>query len=275
MTIQELLRNAPLKVFDEPPLVDIAKLFSSKTRFDGKTVINEPVLPGMLGIFFARFDPNGPLHLLRNSCIYVPCPEDRHMVVCDVDFLTDWRNALSNAKQGNLLALSKKPKKLSSDNEYMQAFYTMFRAHLHYMFPRWVVGHEIGHAVLRHATSQSLELTDSSTRRRLSMQSELDADKFVVDHMINDDEESQMHFFGAITHLLNEWIADETGVTSMNLGAVDYRGQSVTIRDASPTHPPMILRLLTLIDAFLVRFPTIDTTGFYQRVRAHVVAVAP
>lgn len=275
MTIQDILLVTPLDTWHHESLEETARFFCTQTRFDGKLVINQSVFPGMLGVFFVKFDPAGPLRALRNNCLYVPCAEDRHMVLCDFDFVTDWRNALPDQKGSEELAKAKMPTTFvsASPEDYEEGFKVMFRAHLFYVFYRWVIGHEIGHAALQHGSAHSFELGDPSARRRLSIEQELAADRFVIDHMWND-EEARMHFFGAITHLLNHWILNETGVTSVDLGDKDYRGQPVAIRDNSVTHPPMVMRLLNLMDAFLERFPDTDTTGFYKRVRAHVVPVA-
>lgn len=273
MTLDDELRNTPLNTFSVPHLQDVAALFARETRFEGKVVVNNPVMPGMLGIFFARFNSYGQQRKLRNNCVYVAGADDRHFVLCDVDYLTNCKNVLADAVDP--LGICKATfesdafSKAQSQSDLEIACLALFRVHLEYLFPRWVIGHEVGHAVLGHGGLQTL-----NQRQRRSKERELAADRFVIDHMVGD-EKSRMHFHMGITALLYDWIRTETGKDPVKLGATHYIGPSVCIRDESDTHPPMILRLLNLIDAFLERFPDTDTTGYYSRLRKQIRVAQP
>jgi len=277
MTLDEVLREHRLLTFNLPEFNEIVSRFTSNTRFDNHLVVNSPVMPGMLGVFFCRFDPSGILRQLRGNCLYTRGVDDRHFILCDIDFLINPENALRDARDPtgipSLPAIPSTSELNPRMRDYEEQFRQVFRTNLVHFFPRWVIGHEVGHAVLGHGEERlRLGNLGELQNRRESREREISADRFVIERMAGD-ELSRWHFFNALTHSLNNWIKAETGMSSVDIGDRSYSGAIIEIKDDSPTHPPMIIRLLNLMETFLQRFPETDTTGFYSRIHARIKPV--
>jgi hypothetical protein len=275
MTLEDALKQYPVTVTDDiPELSEIAHSFVNNTRFENHFVVNSPVMPGMRGAYFCLFDQNGLYRTLSGNCRYVRGEEDRNYILCDVHFLIHLANALGNSQDTTDITVTdstsiseayRSSRGVPSAQFWEEQFHKLFRANLSYFFPRWVIGHEIGHAVLGHADHPILlGSQDKLEIGRVSRAKEIAADGFVIERMATDETE-RMHFFSALTHLLNNWIRVKTDKDSVELGSRDYRGPQIEINDDSLTHPPMIIRLLNLMEACLEKFPDTDTTGYYAR----------
>jgi hypothetical protein len=127
----------------------------------------------------------------------------------------------------------------------------------------WIIGHEIGHAVLGH---------DPGASGRQSKRHEREADLFFLERLPKFQDVVELGYFG-ITQLLYNWIRYELKTDPVDFGASDYIGAIQVLRDDCPTHPPMLIRLLDLMDTFLERFPKLDKTGYFNRVRSRVEVV--
>lgn len=276
MTLDELLSRSPLATTDVPYFTSLVRYFISETRFDGQTVINPSTVlaPGQLGVFFSDFSQETwrPFAL---SCLHHRGSCETDIILCDVNFLSKIDHALADPSHrtapGGFASSPDFTSLPPEDRRFEAMFSRYFESSVSRFFPYWVIGHEIGHAVLDHGQN-ALRYEDGrlSELSREAREAEVEADLFVIEKIDRSEAEGSFHLFQMLTHLLNHWVAANTGTTAIELGERTYTGPRVLIIDDSWVHPQMIIRILNMLDAYLRKFPDMDSTGYYSRVRSQL-----
>lgn len=237
---------------------EIAEEYVNRTRYAGRIAINLPPQPDALNIYLFRYDAGMGKRFLRNNCTAFPASE---VILCDEALLD---SAPSPPPLADTLKAdgSRRPSPL--------------------LF--WIVGHEIGHVVLRHdraaflfqasgngpendaggnIVTEAARVDDIRTLNR----EEVDADRFAMRSLPIDSQKAWLHFGLPLVDALlwetslrgvgAERLASSPGPKTAQPGDASRdpvksppRGALATVRVGveANQHPPMLLRLYDLMD---------------------------
>lgn len=256
--------------------------FIQGTRFEGRYMLNSPLRASILNIYFLKNDFEGVFAEVRNNCAYLK-HDEYNVILCDINFLSDWRNTFPRGyfkgeSDWHIIDKEKGKKKekwkkhISEDvfEEVLERAEESQHFMLDNFFIQWLLGHEIGHAVLNHSPGHLLYMPDESLKgNRLSKAREIEADLFALNHIFDDDL-TRTIFWMSISRLVAAWVYAETGKSGSEIANSDT---VIKIIDISHTHPPLLLRVLNMVEVLLEKYPYIDNTGYFKRLRSRVSVI--
>jgi hypothetical protein len=283
MNLEAVLRDYHMKnIFHHKNIekyLYIVGKFIRDTKYRGFCAFNMPLEQGTLNVYFLGNHLEDHFQFLKGNCAYLNY-NGYDIILCDVNFLADWRNAfpgpkrkfsmdyddfeyvpnpeLSEAEVRNLFSQSRR----QLENAYSSM--------LDYFFTQWVLGHEIGHAALGHTPGRLVCMQDGSIQgNKLSQDLEREADLFAIDHIFNDEFTPYVVWF-SLSQVVDSWFYAETGTSALDLVYKKEKDAFVEVIERSSTHPPFIVRVLDMINLLLEVYPTIDTTGYFQKLREKI-----
>lgn len=201
--------------------------FTRGTRFDGKLNTDGPPREGYLNLYVTRSAPVGRLAPVKCNCAFV----GESSIVCDRAFLETFAGAVSFTREG---VYGRDADAIWTDNK---AVFEQVNRRIAEVLKAWILGHEIGHAVL-HAES------NFGRRRPFSREQEAEADRFFIERAVAGAGERQIQdlYFG-----LTQIVFAVMGI-AMNLPAEDQNGprQAVIAPSMDGIHEPWLVRALKL-----------------------------
>jgi hypothetical protein len=214
-----------------PPLV-------AHTAYSSQWQINERVRPGWLNIYVLRADITAEftrlpplMQQVAGNCAYAGAPG---IVVCDEAFLATFLTDI-----GLETYVSQWPDAKGRLSVYRSAFLS------------WVLGHEIGHAVLQHPPSHFGRdaFTTMVANASLSQRRELQADSFFVSRLYSN-ETRALDVVRLTIDLLNIEIRAKVGdVGVAGVGIIyDYNDKKVVTYATEGEHPEFVVREVRLLD---------------------------
>jgi hypothetical protein len=267
--VRELVRTYhKLGVWEEPNLgviLPIIDHYTANTRFDGKTLVNPLSLAeGSLHFFFFRSDPEGRLAWFLDSSFYLA---SANLVLCALPFLESLAKYMS-FPEAEPTHFAERIVRSTGEEMDFQALGPEIRRFLDFEFNRflveWAIAHEIGHGHLGHRSSLL-------SKHRFSRVEEEAADDFFVEHIADADRAA--HIWLALSNVLakayHECYQMESGHPYDGSGMVTLEAP-IHLKDASHSHAPFVIRLLDLADGILRRFPDIDMSGYFDKVRRNI-----
>jgi len=240
------------------------------SRFQDHFAINSRVRKSVLNFYFFKDDFPPALSQIRDNCAYLNTNEFE-MIICDVDFLTNWHNAFPGAWEPNI---AKRYKSSEVPQDVLQRTDEILSNMLGGFFTQWVLAHEIGHAVLQHSPGHFLAMPDGTIKElSVSKQRERDADLFAIRHIFND-QMVRFMFWISICQVVASWVYAETGKSAVDLGTSQSDGTVIEIPSRSSTHPPLTIRVLDMVNVLLAEHPDIDTSGYFSKL-SKMIRVVP
>jgi hypothetical protein len=222
---------------DNPERLDrVLKFLTVGTPFDNQWQVNQPVKANYLNVFLLRSglrtDSNRPIELKPyfGSCAYLG---EANIVLCDTDFLKTFleKRDIRNYLRG-------RPDEDAQWERYQDSFLT------------WVLGHELGHIVRGHSAAHfgedSFEQLVNSTS--LDQRQEVDADAFLVDHVVADKDQT-LNLTVMLIDVLNAEIRSKVG-NDLPQGAgiiFDYNDKKVVRYMTLRRHPEFVVRVTRML----------------------------
>ena len=248
------------------PAIDLASMGS---RFEGRVLVNAPSLtPGCLHFYFYRSDPNGLLSSFLNTCAYISSGD---VILCSLPFLERLMTYVTLGKQslGKFAPIIEKDRR-DSDSQF-SGFYNepldaMIMAGFAQFLVEWVIAHEVAHAELGHKST-------FIGSEPISGADEQAADDYYADRILG-----ELHATEAATSLANVLMRAFRECYENEYGG-DYRGPGLATLNAVlhlppefGPHPHFLVRLLNLADRILLRYPDVDRSGYYDKVRRNIIS---
>jgi len=249
-------------VWEDPNLALIEPIienYTCETRFGAKVLINpSKITDGYLHMFFFRSDPDGQLPGFLNSCVYT---EVGHVIFCPLPFMERLTSLM------NLEIVDSDSKiKDSEGKEIMpvKELNDMLAAGFNRFLLEWVIAHEIGHAVLSHPAP-------FLNRARSSKAIEMAADNFFVERIadLKHGTEIWISISNVFIKLFHDHFKREYGLSYTGEGQVTEHAE-IHIKQKSKVYPPLLARLLNLVFVLLERYPDVDQSGYFERVKKNI-----
>lgn len=216
--------------------------FTQGTAFENKISFNTPPSPDHINIFFLKADPKGLTHNFSGNCEYIGM---ENVIICDMQFIENqFRNIDAIKKTYDLSIIDPQTRKsvLLSEDQLKDIHLTMQAT-----FLMWVLGHEIGHAVLH----KDLLLSGRALHFDLSYSpAEQAADTFVAERIVNDSNLANL-----FNLLIGEFIEQEFRREARQLGLkfseeqverVDFASTTKISMSYSRFKIPILLRALRI-----------------------------
>jgi hypothetical protein len=202
--------------------------FLAGTPFAGKLNTSGPPKEGFLNVYFAKGKLPGRLSSIKCNCAYV----GSSTVICDDQFIASFRSAVNFSRD------SFYGKDASAIFEHEKAVIEQVNQRISQTLTSWIIGHEIGHAVLHGSMSYE-------RRQGVTEKQELEADNFFIERASQHaDSQARQNLSWGIT----QFIFGIYVVASRELFLAARRaGRSVVIAPSSDNiHPPWLIRALKL-----------------------------
>jgi len=261
--------------------IGIVAHFLQQTTYSNKHIcaFNMPLTKGALNLYFLKEHIIGPFAPLKGNCAYVRY-EGQDLILCDVAFLTDWRNAFPRpdsdfSMQYEDFEYVRNPELTEPEvkdlfTKIKDQLESTYSGMLDNFFLQWVLGHEVGHAVLGHSPGRLLYKPDGSVQgNALSREMEHEADLFAINHIFDDGGTPAMVWF-SLGQLASSWFYHETGRSALQLVFEAGEDTFVEVVQTASTHPPFVVRILDMLNTLLEVYPDIDNTGYYPKLRNKV-----
>ena len=200
--------------------------FLAGTPFAGKLNTSGPPQEGFLNVYFAKAKLPGRLSSIKCNCAYIGFST----VICDDQFIASFRSAV------NFSRASFYGKDASTIFEQERAVIEQVNQRTSQTLTSWILGHEIGHAVLHGSMSYE-------RRQRVTEKQELEADNFFIERASREaDRQGRQNLSWGIT----QFIFGIFGVAS-SPAAGRAGGRVVIIAPSTDgIHPPWLIRALKL-----------------------------
>lgn len=214
----------------------VLHFLTTGTFFAKQWQINQPAKANYLNVFLLRpglrTDPNRPIELKSyfGSCAYLG---EGNIVLCDADFLNSFLE-----KRGIRNFLRSHPDKDAQWERYQDSFLI------------WVLGHELGHIVKGHSAAHfghdNFEQLVNSTS--LDQRQEVDADAFLVDHVLANRDQT-LNLSVMLIDVLNAEIRSKVG-NDLPQGAgilFDYNNKKIVRYMTLRRHPEFVVRVTRML----------------------------
>jgi hypothetical protein len=217
----------------------LATPFVIGTAYAGKLNVSEPPKPGYLNLY--SVDPHRiGLPQLACNCAYV----GDEIVACDRAFLGTFRSAINFQSQDPGLA-----KTLKQVDETFETWLGM-----------WIVGHEVGHAVL-HA--KQIGIRPATASRGEAARLEREADRFFAERVPREQARRA-------TFALNNFVFQIVSATYVT-GPAGNDGRAVVRGDERQVHQPWVVRALDVARVVSeTSAPVGSSNDFYDTLRQRI-----
>ncbi|TCR97785.1 tetratricopeptide repeat protein [Rhizobium sp. BK418] len=231
------------------------------TRYSGRVRINLPPKRGYLNFFMLRRAALRKTSLSSATCNCHSIP-DQESIICDADFVNSFIGSI------NVPA--------TEDAGYATVLTSLYSSFL----SLWLLGHEMGHIVLRHQLNAPTLASDAG--ENWGRNEEFEADTFVASRMAHHSEQQSASFFtlSQLATSLYAKLAKQQHPHEFQALVDDGKNPVFgTMLDVVVTwrrdwHPPWFVRTIDLFDILRVHYPGIvDTTGYWEALRSRIKKV--
>jgi len=173
--IETYIQSGSIDLSYRDSIVEIANRFAKNSRFEGRVNTTHAPITGDLNIYMLEKDPFNAFADIKCNCAFIG--ED--IILCDKAFFETFARSLDYSPDQKIPVL----------NEVNKLFYKWLGS--------WLLGHEIGHAVLHSSTRGKFGRAFERSQEWQAKENE--ADEFVIAHI--DSAEIQKASF-AFTNLV-------------------------------------------------------------------------
>jgi len=270
--------RADIKALKPPELVsgqqflDRACLELTKgTRFDGKIQINRPPQRDTVNIYVLRRDPKGITQTFHGNCTYIGW---MNAIVCDAAFLRRMLAEIDAYTEFYDLSWFIDAQGPIDANRTTPEMQDEIRRQLKACFLLWIIGHEIGHAVLHYdyvtGRSKPIHLHDAGFLQR-----EQEADRFVAESFARHQDWASW-FWLALSEIFQHEYRKHMPPDSLNssdnpnprLAAQEYLSIQTSTYDL-----PLVVRCIRMLCQMVAVLPKLDLSGYHNEVNRHITVV--
>jgi len=195
-------------------LVEMATKFTKRSRFEGRVNTTRPPEQGNLNIYMLGQDPQNRFPDIKCNCAFI----GENIILCDKMFFETFARSVDYTPDPKIPVL----------NEVNKLFNRWLGA--------WLLGHEIGHAVL-HGGSRTI-FQQAFERTHDWQIKEMEADEFVIAHI--DPEEIQKFNFSLMNLVFQVYTRAYASQKPTNSSPVKIKVPADRI------HGPWVQRALTI-----------------------------
>lgn len=275
--IREWLANGDLTSELDSIVENASRRYLSNSPYAGRLRINMPPEPHRATFLMVRRSALGRLsNSLTCTCSVALSQET---VVCDADFVNDFLEVVNTRS-------SREGADADDINDALQQLDQRYRSFL----GNWLIGHEIGHLVLRHHVSSTSD--DSRTGvsgqpgadvavQRWGREEELEADSYVLSRISRSD--IQFSAFMTLSQMATSLYArlielqrPEEFRAAIAAGNNPIFGTmfKIDMRFSQWGHPPWFIRVLDMAELLFKHYPNmVDTSGYWENLRASIIPV--
>jgi hypothetical protein len=209
-------------------LREIIAPFILGTRVEGKLNTTAEPLEEFLNVYVAKSKPPGRLESLSCNCGYI----GDSTIICDQKFLSTFESTVNFTMNS---FYGKDAKQIWDQQKNVMAQVNKRIAHV---MESWLLGHEVGHAILHSATS--LDRPRAYTEKQ-----ELEADSYFLDRALEGADKQRRQ---DLSFALSQFIFAVLGIAfnSTNKGVDHGTSEAVIAPSADGIHPPWLIRALNL-----------------------------
>jgi hypothetical protein len=222
--------------------------FLMGTKFEGKLNTSGPPRDGYLNVYFATKQLPGRLSVIKCNCAYVGFST----IICDHRFLSSFEQSV-NFTPGSFYGTD-----VDKIWQEEKAVLAQASERIEKILVLWLLGHEIGHAVLHDSIN-------FERRRAMTEAQELQADSFFIDKAFAhaDKRQRQDIYWG-----VNQFIFS---IFSATFRAKIGGGSAVITPSVDDVHPPWLIRALKLGERMTSLDPeAAKGNDFYEGLGSHV-----
>jgi hypothetical protein len=226
--------------------------FLQGTKFEGKLNSAQPPKDGYMNIYFATLSLPGRLSSIACNCAYI----GSSIIICDNRFLASFTSAVNFTRD------SFYGENAGEIWDQETRIFSQVNERLARVLLSWLIGHEIGHAVLH-------DTVNFQRRHVITEPKELEADAFFIEKAFaNADKQQRQELYSGITQFIFTIIgtafrAGEGGTTTV--------GAAVVAPSIDDIHPPWVIRALKLGQRMADLDPdTPSHDDFYVSLLSHV-----
>lgn len=243
----------------------VSELFVIGTPFQGRVNINSPPEIDSINIYFLNSDSSRLSRHFEGNCAFIG---HYHTIICDANFIGKIINDLDQIQKTYDIVLytPEGAVDLAKDKELQKAIVDRLKGNV----ITWILGHEIGHAVLHY----NLVVEDKEQLHfDLTYDKKEEADIYVAKKIVL--SEGRASEFKTI---LGEFIHQEyrkeyrksnpelSRNKILEMESRDFPLNSTLAVEQSKYKVPLLLRALHVIDALLKVAPNHDETGYFSAI---------
>jgi hypothetical protein len=248
----EIAACVPRGCFDSKTasgLKEIVEPFIRGTRFEGKFNTTGEPRQAFLNVYVARLGLPGRLASISCNCAYV----GDSIIVCDQKFLSTFESTV------NFTINSFYGRDVKTIWEQQKNIIEQVNRRIAHVMESWILGHEVGHAILHGDTSLD-------HRRAYSERQELEADRYFIEKALSDADVQQRQ---TLSFGLSQFIFAVMGIAFNETSKVTHHeeGKAIIAPSVDGIHPPWLIRALNLGE----RMDDDVQSDFYKRLASNVL----